>query len=503
MVISMAQFLRALSLVGPTVYLVGCGFWTGYHITSDGTLRRQLITSAPPPPDWFSPTFDDSSWPTSTESIAALKPAGAALPSIYVRQRFDLGPNPESYQQLTLQYQPEGTYTAYINGQPMSETGAGTRTWTVAPGMARASGNLLALAIQPSRAQVSMAAQLDGSTESPTPTAIVKGPYLLRPTPAGITILWETATATPSLAVVDGQPYDGGDDRRHAVTLTNLDADRAYAYHVEAGGTRSEEAQLATAPLPGKRLRFVIFGDTRTGGDTHRKLVDALVAESPDFVVNTGDLVGQSVASEWDTFFKLEYPLLLKTPLYPAMGNHEHDYGEEEDFARLFPLGDPSEFAGRVYSFDYGSAHVAVLDSNGELEDQEGWLDRDLAGAEARAQLSFVVMHWGPACGCDGFAHGANDEAAGILKVAARHHVAALFSGHNHLYERGVDHGVPYVVTGGGGAPLGETGRTRSTQVTFAQNHYVVLDVLGRDVQLTAKSAQGAILDSAPLLPAD
>jgi hypothetical protein len=493
---------RGLSLVGVTVCLAGCGFWTGYHVTSEGSSRRQLIGWSPPPADWFSPRFDDSSWPVSTEAIENLVPDERGPPSVYVRQRFDLGPNPEAVRQLTLQYRPEGSYVAYINGQPMGEASLGTYTLSVPPGMARASGNVLALAIHPSGTAVSMNAQLDGSAAAPQPSAIVKGPYLVNPTPVGITLLWETATAVSSLAVVDGQRYDGGGDRWHTVTVTGLESDRAYPYHVEAGATHSEEGQLTTAPPAGKRLRFVVFGDTRTGGDTHRKLVDALVAESPDFVVNTGDLVGQSVASEWETFFKLEYPLLLKTPLYPAMGNHEHDYGEEEDFARYFPLGNGKQFSGRVYSFDYGSVHLAVLDSNGELEDQESWLDRDLTAADTRGLVSFVVMHWGPACGCDGFKHGANDEANGVLKIAARHKIAGLFSGHNHLYERGVVRGVPYVVTGGGGAPLGETGRTASTQVTFAQNHYVVLDVLGRDVQLTAKSAQGAILDAAGLAPA-
>jgi hypothetical protein len=105
----------------------------------------------------------------------------------------------------------------------------------------------------------------------------------------------------------------------------------------------------------------------------------------------------------------------------------------------------------------------------------------------------------GPVCGCSGFQHGSNDDADPVAQVATRPHVAALFSGHNHWYERGVRNGLTYIVSGGGWAPLQATGTIDSTQATFAQNHYVMVDVLGTDVHLTAKTAQGAVLDDATL----
>jgi hypothetical protein len=216
-------------------------------------------------------------------------------------------------------------------------------------------------------------------------------------------------------------------------------------------------------------------------------------------VVNTGDMVGESNDSEWQTFFNIEYPLLLTTPMFPTMGNHEHDYGEDETFARLFPLGDAARFSGRVYSFDYGSAHFSVLDSNGDLGDQSGWLENDLALADARGQTSFITLHFGPVCGCSGFQHGSNDDAGVVVEIAARHHVAVVFSGHNHLYERGVSRGVAYVVTGGGGAPLMATGTIGSTRATFSQNHYVLVDFNGQALHLSAKTPDGILLDDTTL----
>jgi hypothetical protein len=487
-----------LSLCAFAISALGC-FSTSYDLTSQTTSRRQLITAAAPPDRWLATDFDDSGWATTIAPIEKLTATGAGMPTIYVRQRFDLGPDPAAYHKLTMHYGSlDGRVVAYVNGHAMTVGEEGKQVLRIGPGVVRASGNVLALAIHPNGSTVAMDARLDGS-ESPSGAQIIKGPYLLRPTGDGITVVWETASDTPSRAVVEGVAHDGGSDRLHVAAIAGLQADRLYHYHVETDDSVSEEAQFATAPPAGKRLRFVVFGDNRSDGDVHRQLVEALLGDGPDFVVNTGDMVGESTGSEWQTFFNIEYPLLLGTPLFPVMGNHEHDYGEDETFARLFPLGSAAMFSGRVYSFDYGSVHFAVLDSNGDLGEQSRWLDVDLTGADERGQRSFVAMHWGPVCGCAGFQHGSNDDAAVVLDVATRHRVAGLFSGHNHLYERGVSRGVPYVVTGGGGAPLMSTGVIESTQATFSQNHYVLVDVGPDAIRLTAKTADGAILDDASL----
>jgi hypothetical protein len=478
----------------------GCSFSTSFDLTSQGAPRRELVTSSPAPADWMAPTFDDHGWTETAALVDTLAPdADGAMPTIYVRQRFDAGAAPTRYQKLTLSYSVDGTYTAYVNGHVMTPSANGTQTLVVGAEMMPSSQNLLALAILPRRGPIAIDARLDGDAAPPSGTDLIKGPYLLRPTTDGVKIQWQTASATPSQAIVDGRAYEGGDGQWHSVTLSGLQADHSYAYHVVAGTTRSDEARFATAPPAGKRLRFAVFGDNRTDGDVHRQLVEGLVLEAPDFVLNTGDMVGASTEAEWQTFFDIEHPLLVTTPILPTMGNHEHDYGEQDRFAQLFPLGDSAQFSGHVYSLDYGSVHIVALDSNGDLDSQSRWLDRDLADADARGRLSFVTLHWGPVCGCSGFQHGSNDDAEPVAEVAARHRVAVLLSGHNHLYERGVRNGLTYVVTGGGGAPLQATGTIDATRATFAENHYVLFDVLGDSVHLLAKTAQGAVLDEATI----
>jgi hypothetical protein len=160
-------------------------------------------------------------------------------------------------------------------------------------------------------------------------------------------------------------------------------------------------------------------------------------------------------------------------------------------------------YSTRVWSLDYGDLHFALLDSNDDLEAQARWLDQDLTAAEARGlKHHFVAMHWGPYCGVDKISHGNNDEAIEhVVPVAKKHHVAAIFSGHNHVYERGIDDQLRYVVAGGGGAPLDSPGRVKQTLVTRAINSYVIVDVVGDQVHVTAKDTSGAPFDDAEWTP--
>jgi hypothetical protein len=473
--------------------LAGC-FDTSYHLVTPGDEHAELA-GAPAPDGWKLPGFDDRAW---TRTMARTVDGAAPGASAAERFTFDVGADVESIRGLTLTLPGDGRFEAYINGQAMSGSGS-ARSLAVPAGLLKPAGNVLALVFPSLTAATKIAPTLDDSRGSAAPgPRITRGPYLLAPTAGGATIVWETSLAAPSSAVVDGKSFDGGSGKRHVATITGLPLSRSYPYHVEVGGDASPEAHLITAPRPGEPIRFAVFGDNRTNGDAHRRLVEALVAEAPDVVVNTGDMVGESEDSEWKTFFDIEYELIANTPLLAAIGNHEVDYGDDDMFKRLFPIAG-SSFHGRVYSADWGDAHFAMLDSNGDLGAQSRWLDGDLSAAEARgARHTFVVLHWGPWCGVNKMSHGNNDDAiASIVPVAKKHGVAAIFSGHNHVYERGADGELRYVVAGGGGAPLDTPGRVKQTLVTRAVNSYVIVDVAGGRVHITAKDEASVPFDEA------
>src|SRR5207248_1623832 len=79
---------------------------------------------------------------------------------------------------------------------------------------------------------------------------------------------------------------------------------------------------------------------------------------------------------------------LRNTPIFPALGNHEQDGAA---YLRYFDVA-------RDYSFDYGNAHFAALDSNrppAEQGAQVAWLRKDLA-AHQEATWRMVFFHHTP-----------------------------------------------------------------------------------------------------------
>ncbi len=497
----MANASRVLRLI--VLVAAGCNFDTSYHLLSAGDPVKVELETVPPV--WPQRTYDDQAWPIAVQALGPLAAVDGNPPAAKARSRFDLGPAWPAYKQLTLTVDFDGRYVAYVNGAALLDTTSrGPSVLTVPDGVLQARDNVLAIEYwPPAGTTFTVTPQLDGAPDlTSAGPMVVKGPYLLAPSASGITIAWETSEDAPSRAIVDGVAHDGGGGRLHRVRVDGLLPSHAYFYHVEVGATRSEDAQLTTAPAAGEPVRFIVYGDNRTDGDTHRRLVRAIAGEAPDFALNTGDLVGSSDESEWASFFTLEYPFLLQTALYPAMGNHEATYGDEKGrLTELFPLGAPDRFEGRVYGVDYGDVHVAVLDSNGDLGDQAGWLDSDLAAAEARgATHLFIMMHWGPYSSGTSIGHGSNDDAQDhVVPIARKHRVDAIFAGHDHFYEHGVDDGLNYFVTGGGGAPLHEAGTIWQTRVSKSVHHYLAVRVVGDTAHVEARGLDGTTFDQVDL----
>ena len=87
-----------------------------------------------------------------------------------------------------------------------------------------------------------------------------------------------------------------------------------------------------------------------------------------------------------------------------------------------------------------------------------------------------------------------------IVPVALRHHVVAIFAGHDHFYERGIVDGLPYIVSGGGGVPVSRTATRRpETQQLIFAHHHVRVRVAGSSVSMQAVSPDGQILDDVTL----
>jgi 3',5'-cyclic AMP phosphodiesterase CpdA len=278
--------------------------------------------------------------------------------------------------------------------------------------------------------------------------------------------------------------------RHHAVELTGLQPYTVYHYRVDDGQTYT----FRTAPTAEQdTFRFAVLGDTRTNQEPHAAVVAQVVDAAPDLVIHTGDLVGDGWdAAQWDTFFRIEAPLLRTAPFYPAMGNHEKN---DPLYFEAFHLPGNE----RWYAFDYGPARFIILEIDryaeyGPGSDQMMWLEEELTATDA--SWVFVAFHIAVYTSrSEEF-----DEVAlrnTLTPLFETYGVDLAFQGHHHSYERIPVDGVTYIVTAGGGAPLYAMEEPEPNSAALASaHHFVLLEVEGDTLTGTAIDRNGTVIDS-------
>ena len=97
-----------------------------------------------------------------------------------------------------------------------------------------------------------------------------------------------------------------------------------------------------------------------------------------------------------------------------------------------------------------------MLDSNSGLKkgsEQYRWLESDLKGINASIKFKIAIFHH-PIFGIGPHVEDEKGLKYVLLPLFEEYGVNAVFSGHNHNYERLKYHGIDFIVTGGGGSPL-------------------------------------------------
>jgi acid phosphatase type 7 len=345
------------------------------------------------------------------------------------------------------------------------------------------------------------------------PPRMLKGPYLQDLAPTSITVMWQLDQAAPARITVEGpggpRALDVAAARLGEATIDRLVPSSRYRYRVDTAG-HSWTGEFATAPEVGADVpfSFIVMGDTRNGVDAHRRVVERIAQEVPDFVLGTGDMVDDGYRQDqWQQFFDVETPLLRDNVYFPAVGNHDRQgRGRTADSYRLyFSVPDNGGDTSRYYGFSYAAARFLVLDSNEysyALSDQTAWLERELIAARQDPAIHhvFAVMHHPP------FSialHGGNrDLRERWAPLFEKYQVTAVFSGHDHVYERAEHNGIRYFVSGGGGAPLYPR-RPHPSAVDldavkrFERSfHFLRVAVTGSRVEVTGIRSDGTVIET-------
>lgn len=182
-----------------------------------------------------------------------------------------------------------------------------------------------------------------------------------------------------------------------------------------------------TQKMPGSADGYRIFGENlRQAGRNKRS----------SFVIIGGDLVNDgNDPAEWEEFFAAGQDVFGRIPLLPAMGNHDNKKGYKDLF--ILPQNGPQDAKSEYYSFDFGSAHFTIANSNNILREENlTWLKQNLA--ESKAKWKIVVIHH-PVYSANNNSQDANRAKKfqeTLAPIFADYGVNLVLSGHQHLYAR-------------------------------------------------------------------
>ncbi|MFN0087774.1 MAG: metallophosphoesterase [Blastocatellia bacterium] len=271
----------------------------------------------------------------------------------------------------------------------------------------------------------------------------------------------------------------------------------------------SAQAPLPEGAAPAGAVRFAAIGDMGTGDDAQaavaRRMAAFLSARPFDTVLTLGDnIYPDGNPADFSDKFERPYAELLRRGVrfYAVLGNHDVKKGREAEINYK-----PFHMGGRAYySFTKGAdgnmVEFFALDSTDFDTAQAQWTERALAASRAR----WKIVYFHHPIYSSGSKHGSDLKLRAKLEpLLVRHGVAAVFSGHDHIYERiKPQQGVQYFVSGAGGklrrgdlndkSPLTAAGHDESSSFMFVE---LTEDLM----KFWAVDASGRILDSGAIAP--
>jgi predicted phosphodiesterase len=186
-------------------------------------------------------------------------------------------------------------------------------------------------------------------------------------------------------------------------------------------------------PLEKDSVRFAVIGDSGTGErqefDIGQRMARYQDSMKFDFVIMLGDNIygGHSASDFAQKFEKPFQPLLERgVKFYASLGNHD-----DPDVERQYK---PFNMNGqRYYKYKRGNIAFFVLDSDYMDPTQLTWIEQQLRDSNEKWKIAYFHHPLFNA----GKHHGADvDLRAQLMPLFQRYGVNAVFSGHEHVYER-------------------------------------------------------------------
>jgi 3',5'-cyclic AMP phosphodiesterase CpdA len=249
-------------------------------------------------------------------------------------------------------------------------------------------------------------------------------------------------------------------------------------------------------PLKSNSVRFAAIGDMGTGESPQYAVAQRMAAvrqEFPfEFVIMLGDnLYGGSGPKDYEKKFELPYKPLLDAGVkfYASLGNHDNP---NERFYKLFNMNESN-----YYTFKRGNVRFFVLDSNYMDAKQLDWLEKELKGA---GNSDWKICYFHHPLYSSGKTHGSSTELRQLIEpLFIKYGVDAVFSGHDHVYERLIPQKGIYYFTEGSSGQLrnGDLARTSMTNKGFDTDRtFMLIEIAGDEMYFETLSRAGDAVDS-------
>lgn len=253
---------------------------------------------------------------------------------------------------------------------------------------------------------------------------------------------------------------NGVDEHQHSFVISNLISNQRYYYQIILGNDTVSSSFLSAQEESIPETVFFAYGDTRSYPESQDLVSSAILSEisslpsSQTFLLHAGDWTNNDSEEAWDLeFFNRNYEsnidLQSSIPIMGCKGNHEQSGIQ---YNKYWPYN--YQNSGDFYSFDYGIAHIAVIDLYTDFStdsEQLLWLQNDLE--TSNNIWNFILLHE-PAY-TDTSAHKNNIDVQNyIVPICIDNNVKLIFGGHNHYYAHCYIDNIHHLTLGGGGAPL-------------------------------------------------
>lgn len=248
--------------------------------------------------------------------------------------------------------------------------------------------------------------------------------------------------------IVSGVSYKAMDKYVHKAVVDTLKPNTKYQYRVgdSKTGVWSDVGYFTTPSKTKDDANFIVYADVQASNEENfqaaANVLQVAVDTMPnyEFAVGLGDFVNDCTNEEWDSYFRNFSFMNMNTTIVPVAGNHEGNL-QWFKFNNMFNIGaveDSATITGCYYSFDWGDAHFAVLNTNDMYPmsaSQINWLKNDMNASDA--QWKIVLMHRAL------YSAGKNINKPDtvimrnlLLPIIDELGIDVVFAGHDHMYMR-------------------------------------------------------------------